>query len=105
MKAEEFKAWFEGYTENIKKVPTQKQWRRIKERVEEVRTDTVWHNWYPNWWTVTTNSNDFWISSGGTTNAVSTLNSTNPPGTITCTNNSMSTAYMIGGQEAERDAA
>lgn len=32
----EFKAWFEGYTENIKGAPTQKQWARIQERVGQI---------------------------------------------------------------------
>lgn len=33
MKPEEFKAWFEGYTESIGGVPNELQWARIKEQV------------------------------------------------------------------------
>jgi len=35
MTAEEFKWWFDGYTECIN-IPTPKQWVRIKERVAEL---------------------------------------------------------------------
>ena len=41
MTLQEFKAWFQGYTENISKQPTQKQWARIQERVEEINGDPV----------------------------------------------------------------
>ena len=36
MTPSEFKSWFEGFTEFCDKVPTQKQWARIKERVAEI---------------------------------------------------------------------
>ena len=36
MTPQEFKAWFDGFTENVDKQPTQKQWARIKERVAEI---------------------------------------------------------------------
>ena len=37
MTLQEFKAWFEGFTENISdKTPTGKQWKRICERVKEI---------------------------------------------------------------------
>ena len=32
----EFKAWFEGFSEGIQKLPTQKQWARIQSRVGEI---------------------------------------------------------------------
>jgi len=32
----EFKAWFEGFTEDMDEVPTKKQWARIKVRVKEI---------------------------------------------------------------------
>lgn len=41
MTLQEFKAWFEGYTENITKQPTQKQWARIQERVDEIDGTTI----------------------------------------------------------------
>lgn len=36
MTPQEFKAWFDGFTEAVDKQPTQKQWARIKERVAEI---------------------------------------------------------------------
>lgn len=36
MKLNEFKAWFEGFTEDMDRAPTAKQWKRIKERVAEI---------------------------------------------------------------------
>lgn len=36
MTLSEFKAWFSGYTEGIEDKPTQKQWDRIKARVDEI---------------------------------------------------------------------
>lgn len=32
----EFKAWFEGFTEDMGAAPTAKQWKRIKERVKQI---------------------------------------------------------------------
>lgn len=36
MKTNEFKAWFNGFTEGIEGVPTEKQWKRIKQMVKEI---------------------------------------------------------------------
>ena len=32
----EFKSWFAGFTETMKSVPTEKQWKRIIARVKEI---------------------------------------------------------------------
>jgi hypothetical protein len=32
----EFKAWFDGFTEEMDEAPTKKQWERIKKRVKEI---------------------------------------------------------------------
>ena len=32
----EFKAWFDGFTEEMKGAPTEKQWKRICKRVDEI---------------------------------------------------------------------
>jgi hypothetical protein len=32
----EFKAWFEGFTEDMEGAPTPKQWKRIKDRVKQI---------------------------------------------------------------------
>lgn len=36
MTPQEFKAWFEGFTEAFAGVPTKAQWARVKERVSEI---------------------------------------------------------------------
>lgn len=36
MTPQEFKAWFEGFTEAFDRVPTKAQWARVKERVAEI---------------------------------------------------------------------
>lgn len=37
----EFKAWFEGFTEDMDGSPSKKQWERIKARVAEINGVTV----------------------------------------------------------------
>ena len=32
----EFKAWFEGFTEEMGSTPSAKQWKRIKDRVKQI---------------------------------------------------------------------
>ena len=44
MTLDEFKAWFEGFTEAIPGPPNKKQWDRIKERVGEI---AGWRVRYP----------------------------------------------------------
>ena len=36
MTLNEFKAWFEGFSENLGEVPTKAQWKRIKARIDEI---------------------------------------------------------------------
>jgi hypothetical protein len=36
MNLNEFKAWFDGFTESLDGAPTEKQWARVKERVAEI---------------------------------------------------------------------
>lgn len=36
MKLDEFKAWFEGFTEGMDSTPSEKQWKRIKEQVAAI---------------------------------------------------------------------
>lgn len=36
MTLQEFKAWFEGYTESLDSTPNEKQWKRIRDRVKEI---------------------------------------------------------------------
>lgn len=37
MNANEFKAWFSGFIENIEDVPNKEQWEKIKEKVNSVQ--------------------------------------------------------------------
>ncbi len=90
MTPQEFKAWFDGYTENISKTPTQKQWKRIQERVgeidgvpvtEQIFIDRYWYTYWPNYVTptiaplspysiTTTNGEMIWLSETGTSNSL-----------------------------------
>jgi len=36
MNSLQFKAWFDGFTENMDKPPTERQWSRIKEQVKNI---------------------------------------------------------------------
>lgn len=50
----EFKAWFEGFTEDMAARPTDKQWKRIKARVKEIdgtaiTREVIYRNW-PWYW-------------------------------------------------------
>ncbi len=41
MTPNEFKAWFDGFTEALTGTPTKEQWKRIKARVAEIDGKTV----------------------------------------------------------------
>ena len=69
MTLEEFKAWFDGFTENVSKQPTQRQWKRIVERVGEIQPDATYQPWqpyrqpwWPQWYTYSTDSNTWTVS-------------------------------------------
>lgn len=59
MTLDQFKSWFEGYTEDMTRVPNAKQWKRIKAQVEEIDGQSITHEyitryyhhqpWYPYW--------------------------------------------------------
>ena len=75
MTPREFKAWFDGFTEAFSdKVPTVKQWARIKERVgeidgnpvtERVFVDRYWppYGQYPIWLGAQTIPSTTWFDS------------------------------------------
>lgn len=42
----EFKAWFDGYTENLEGAPNGKQWKRIKEQVSQIDGAPITHTVY-----------------------------------------------------------
>ena len=39
MNLAEFKAWFEGFTENMDGLPGPKEWARVCERVKEIKAE------------------------------------------------------------------
>jgi len=56
MTPSEFKAWFDGFTEALEGVPSEKQWERIKARVaeidgkpitERIYVDRYWSDYWP----------------------------------------------------------
>ena len=61
MKIQEFKAWFEGFTENLEGTPNEMQWKKIQKRVKEIDDapiterifiDRYWKQYekiYPEW--------------------------------------------------------
>lgn len=81
MTPQEFKAWFEGFTEAFDRLPTKAQWARVKERVaeidgkpvtERVFVDRFWPRYYHEY-------RPYWAYSsagsvgGSLTNSVNTL--------------------------------
>ena len=70
----EFKAWFEGYTEEMKDSPTKAQWKKIKVKVKEMDGNSVWRYYQPYWnnWTYISSPGQI---TGGTSTADFTLNS------------------------------
>lgn len=54
MNLSEFKAWFEGFTEDMDGPPNAKQWKRIKARVKEIDGTAITYpvfidRWRPYW--------------------------------------------------------
>ena len=76
MRLSEFKAWFEGFSENIGDQPTKKQWKRIQLRVEEIdgtplTREIIRERYvepYRPWWPVT------WYSGGTATGGLGLSN-------------------------------
>lgn len=59
MTPQEFKAWFDGFNEGVDAVPTEKQWKKIKERVAQIDNVSVTYPvyvdkyrpyWDKSWW-------------------------------------------------------
>lgn len=51
MNTQEFKAWFEGFTESMNGVPSKKAWERIKSRVAEItEKPTEIRYFYDHYW-------------------------------------------------------
>lgn len=70
----EFKAWFEGFTENMSGIPNKKQWDRIKKRVEEIDDEPIteriftdrYYRPYKDWWEWD-RPRSYWTSTAGST--------------------------------------
>lgn len=105
MTLSEFKAWFEGFTENVSKLPTQKQWARIQQRVKEIETPEPervierhhdhypWRPWWPTWYSST--ETDWKIRLAATTTDTTTTN---------VADNYIAEARAIGAAEAQTAA-
>jgi hypothetical protein len=55
MNLSEFKAWFEGFTEDMEERPSAKQWARVKEKISQIKdappvTQHVFHDYYYRPW-------------------------------------------------------
>lgn len=54
MTPQEFRAWFEGFTESLEGRPSAKQWGRICDRVKEIDgqqiTQVVYRDRWPSYW-------------------------------------------------------
>lgn len=103
----EFKAWFDGFTENIEKAPSLKQWARIKERVGEIDGKTVtervyidrywpsydYHSWRPYYTGAIAGLS---LASGGITSGTTTLQASAQNGQFSSTN----AMYALGTADA-----
>lgn len=121
MTINEFKAWFEGYTENIHKVPTQKQWARIVERVSDIEVEPSkchhyyrelqpWRPWYPTWYsntggTLTTTLGNATSSGVSVYNVSAAERAGNSPSVSAEFELSNSTAWAMARDIGEREAA
>ncbi len=68
----EFKAWFEGFTEDMTKLPTVKQWARVKARVKEIDGVGYWASYQPYWHISTSTPQTTWAATSNTGGRVST---------------------------------
>jgi hypothetical protein len=79
MNLSEFRAWFEGFTESLDRLPNEKQWARIKEKVDEITSDPMpapifierYVRPYLYWWQGTIPPYDGTTWTGGTSKTVS----------------------------------
>ncbi len=91
MTLQEFKAWFEGYTEGKDRPPNVKEWKRIKERVAEIDGTVITRQvfidrYYPNWPIYTTSPLHVpamvWLSNSNNTTGMSIQNDTKYSSTV-----------------------
>lgn len=89
MTLSEFKAWFEGFTENLDGPPSAEQWKRIQKRVKEISGQTTS---YPVFVDRYYEPYRRWYYGPVTTGA----------GTLSCTATSSAAAAQNGGGASER---
>lgn len=74
MTPQEFKAWFDGFTEALEGTPSDKQWDRIKARVAEIDNtpvtyhryvDRYWQPYYRTYWSGSAGGAGIWSGSSG----------------------------------------
>lgn len=101
MSPQEFKAWFEGFSEQMEGAPNKKQWTRIKEKIALISDVQIvigrQPSWYPIWY------NSYPLVGGFAFNSVQDHNvySSDMKTTITCDSSQflLDTAKDIGRQE------
>lgn len=79
MNLSEFKAWFEGFTEDMDKPPSVKQWGRIKEKIGLIKDappvpQHVFHDHYYRPWRRYYDYGPTWLSAIGTMKGSSAVN-------------------------------
>jgi hypothetical protein len=104
MTPQEFKAWFEGFTEAFAGVPTKAQWARVKERVgeidgkpvtERIYLDRYWNYPRPYW-----DNYPHWTTFNTTCGSVGTATSAN----LAATGTSYKTAISQVGHASNFDS-
>jgi hypothetical protein len=97
MTLQEFKAWFEGFTENMSGTPNKDQWKRIRARVKEIDgiaiTEKVFIDRYWRYPTYPYTNPNPWITFTNAGNVFSGLQSNAPLSTYATSNTAM---YMLG---------
>ena len=101
MNLPEFKAWFEGFTENLDGAPTKAQWKKIEKKVEGlVEEPTPWPIFVDRyirpraiWWHETPYH---WVSSS---NVFSNTAKTPPAQWVSSSNNGLQAAISSSGDE------
>jgi hypothetical protein len=109
MSPQEFKAWFEGFSENMDSAPTQKQWKKIQEKIKLIDNAPVQivkeyrPYWYPTWFTTVApgtiyNSHTEYRVREGINTVTCDSNQIQP--SLLCENSLIENAREIGREEA-----
>jgi hypothetical protein len=111
MTPQEFKAWFEGFTEAFDRLPTKAQWARVKDRVAEIdgkpvtervfveRYRPLYYDYRPYWAAYSAAGNM------ANANAATCLSASGPTATTNAVFNSTAAMLTLGRAEAQSLAA